>query len=253
VGLTEPGRVLLHHAHLVLRQLDAARRELADLQDLATGRLRAGAFATAAASLVPRAIAEFREAHPGISVALKEGFTPQLLAMLAEGEADVAIVSSTPGEEIEGVDLLPLCEDFMYVAFPPGHRLAGRLQVELSELADEEWIAGSERPEDTLISACARTGFRPRMGFVARDWMAKQGCVAAGLGITLLPSLAVDAVRSDIFIAALDQGDIPARRVSAALPAGLRISPAVGAFLKMLRSQAARVPRGTTRRPNSAQ
>jgi DNA-binding transcriptional LysR family regulator len=239
VGLTEPGRRLLHHAHLVLRQLQAARRELADLRELASGRLRVGAFATAAAWLVPRAIAQFRTAYPGIVVNLKEGFTPQLVVMLAEGEADIAIVSGEPGEEIEGVELLPLRDDFMYVAFPAGHRLAGRSQVELSELADEDWIAGSARPEETLISACLRTGFRPRIGFVARDWMAKQGCVAAGLGITLLPSLAVDAARTDIAIAALNRNDIPARQVSAALPAGLAVTPAAQAFLELLTSQSA--------------
>jgi DNA-binding transcriptional LysR family regulator len=122
----------------------------------------------------------------------------------------------------------------MYVAFPAGHRLAGQRQVRLTELRDEEWIAGSSNPEDTLISSCLRTGFQPRIGFVARDWMAKQGFVAAGIGITLVPSLAADAVRRDVKLALVHPDDIPPRQVYSAITSGFTPSPATRAFLDIL-------------------
>jgi len=234
IRLTEPGHRLLAHAHVVLERLDEARRELSDLRELATGRLRIGAFATADAALVPHAIAAFRASYPDITVTLEEGYTTELLAMLTAGEADVAVLSADEDQLLEGVDLRKLCDDFLYIALPPGHRLANRRQVRLADLANEEWIAGSSRPEDTLIRSCLRTGFRPRIGFVAKDWIAKQGCVAAGLGITLIPSLAADAVRSDITLVALDPQDIAPRQVFAATRRGLAPTPAVQAFLAQL-------------------
>jgi DNA-binding transcriptional LysR family regulator len=229
---TEPGRRLLPHAEAVLDRLEAARRELADLRELATGRLRVGAFATADASLVPKAIAAFRAAYPAVVVTLTEAYTPGLARRLREGELDVAILSGDG--PFEGLDLRKLRDDAMLVALPAGHRLARRRRVRLIELADEEWIAGSERPEETLISSCLSHGFRPRLGFVARDWLAKQGFVAAGVGITLIPSIAAESVRPDIALVQLHPDEVPVRAVHAATPAGVALSPATRAFLDIV-------------------
>lgn len=236
VQLTEPGRRLLAHAQAVLDRLDAARQELADLHELATGRLRVAAFATADAALVPRAIATFHRRHPDVVVTLREGFTPGLLELLGAGEADVAVVSYPTARHLDGFDLRKIYDDFMYVALPPDHRFARRRQLRLTDLQDENWIAGSSRPEDTLISACLRTGFQPTIGFVARDWMAKQGFVAAGIGITLVPFLAAEAVRPDIKLVRIHPDDVPPRQVYTATISGLTPSPAARAFLEVLHS-----------------
>ncbi|GAA1267323.1 LysR family transcriptional regulator [Kitasatospora nipponensis] len=235
---TEAGRRLLPHAQAVLERLDAARRELLDLRSLATGRLRVGAFATADASLVPHAIAAFRRAHPAVELTLREGLTAELVDLLLAGAVDVGVISLLPAGADrlpEGLELHRLRDDPMLVAVPNGHRLAGRQAVALADLADEEWIAGSADPGQTLIASCLRSGFRPRIGFVASDWMAKQGFVAAGLGITLIPSLAAAAVRPDITVLALDPQDVPPRHVYAATARELTPSPAAHAFLTLLR------------------
>lgn len=236
VRLTEPGRRLLAHAQAVLDRLDAARQELTDLRELATGRLRVGAFATADAALIPRAIATFQRRYPDVQVSLREGFTSGLLELLGAGEADVAVVSYPGVQHLDGFDLRKIRDDFMYVALPPDHRLARKRQVRLTDLQDEDWIAGSSQPEDTLISACLRNGFRPRIGFVARDWMAKQGFVAAGIGITLVPSLAAEAVRPDIKLVRIRPDDLPPRQVYTAVISGLTPSPAARTFLEILHS-----------------
>ncbi len=229
---TEPGRRLLAHAEAVLDRLEAARRELADLRELATGRLRVGGFATADVSLVPKAIAAFRAAHPAVVVTLTEGYTPGLAKRLRAGDLDVAILSGDG--PFDGLDLRKLCDDPMLVALPAGHRLARRRRVRLADLADEQWIAGSDRPEDTLISSCLAHGFRPRIGFVARDWLAKQGLVAAGVGITLIPAIAAESVRPDISVVRLRLDELPMRAVHAATPAGVALSPATRAFLDIV-------------------
>ncbi|MFE0459667.1 LysR family transcriptional regulator [Kitasatospora sp. NPDC058965] len=239
VRLTEGGRVLLGHADAVLERLDTARRELTGLREVSTGRLRIGAFASADAALVPRAIAAFRRAHPGVAVSLREGLSPTLIALLHDGEVDLAVLSTAFGEAPHHLDLVKLRDDFMMVALPPGHRLAHRRTLRLTELADEDWIAASTRPEETLISSCLRSGFRPRVGFVARDWMAKLGFVAAGLGVTLVPTLAAGAVRPDVVVVPLDKRDLPVREVHAATVRGLPPSAAARAFLRLLRREAA--------------
>src|SRR6266540_2545976 len=89
VRLTDEGRCLLEHAEAVLGRLDAARRDLAALRDLEVGRLRVGAFATADAALVPRAMATFHARYPSVVLSLAEALTPVLLTQLRDGELDL--------------------------------------------------------------------------------------------------------------------------------------------------------------------
>lgn len=235
VQLTEAGRRLVVHATAILDRLETARRELVDLRELRVGRLRLGAFATADASLVPRAVAAFAALHPDVQLSLHEGFSSELLQWLLEGQLDLAVISLPAGSPTPlGVTLRKIVDDTMLVALPGDHRHAGRERVRLADLAEENWIAGSFRPEETLLSPLLGGGFSPRIGFVAKDWLAKQGFVAAGVGITLVPALAAAAVRPDIVLIPLDTRDVPVRGVFAATLADVVQSPSTGAFLAVL-------------------
>lgn len=239
VRLTEAGATLLPHAEAVLGRLAAARRDLTALRELTAGRVRVGAFATAQVSLVPRAFTAYRRRHPKVTVTVEEGLTGRLVARLLAGDLDLAVVSTTGSASFEGLDLVPLLRDRMVVALPAGHPLAGREAIGLAELADEEWLAGSARPEDTLMAHCLRIGFRPRISLVVADWLAKQGFVAEGLGITLVPSLAVAAVRPDIALVPLLPDQVPVREVYAASCRDLHRTAATEAFLAVLTETAA--------------
>ena len=81
----------------------------------------------------------------------------------------------------------------LLVALPRDHRLAGRGRVPPSELRDERWVAGSDDPRSTLLGPWAGSAWEPDLSLVARDWMAKIGLVAAGLGVTVVPGIAVPA------------------------------------------------------------
>lgn len=151
VRLTEAGRILLPHAEAVGERLRTARAELDALRTVGAGRLRIGAFSTADAALLPRALAAFRTRHPAVAVTRTEGPSAKHLALLAAGDLDLAVVADTSGRPPQGCTPHHLLDERMYVALPRGHRLAGRADVRLAELADEEWIAGGTRPEDTLM------------------------------------------------------------------------------------------------------
>ncbi len=245
VALTEAGRSLLPHAESVLDRLASARRDLAAVRGLASGRLRVGAFPTAVAALVPRALAAFREAHPGVDLSLVEGLTPGLLERLDAGDADVAVVSTPPDRPLDDrrFDLHHLIDERLLVAVPRGHRLARRRTVGISELAEDSFIAGSATAEQTLLRATLPTGFQPRVDIVAAEWTGKLGCVAAGLGVALVPALAIRATPPDIALLRLRSKDATVRRVLAATVAGRSRPPAVSAFLDELDRSAAHLRR----------
>jgi len=236
VTLTEEGRTLLPHAEAILDRLATARRDLGELAGLGRGRLRVGAFPTAVAALVPRALASFRSAYPEVDLSLVEGLTPVLLERLVAGDADIAVVSSSPAGSIDSTafELYHLLDERLLVAVSRDHRLARRRTVRLAELADDPFIVGSATAEETLLRASLPTGFQPRIDIVAAEWTGKLGCVAAGLGVALVPALAVRGAPADISLLRLHAEDESIRQIFAATIAGRTKPPALTRFLSHL-------------------
>lgn len=236
VELTDEGRALLPHAEAVLDRLETAARDLDELRGLGGGRLRVGAFPTAVAALVPKALASMRSAHPEIALSLVEGMTPSLLERLLAGDADVAVVSYSPAGQIDTTrfDLHHLLDERMFVAVARTHRLARRRTVRLAEFAGEPFIVGSATAENTLLRASLPAGFEPRIDIVAAEWTGKLGCVAAGLGVALIPALAMRGKPADIVLLRLHADDESIRSVYAATVTGRTKPPAVERFLTHL-------------------
>ncbi|MGH1554086.1 LysR substrate-binding domain-containing protein [Streptomyces sp. L7] len=163
-----------------------------DCANSRAGTCSSALFPTADSALVPRTLAAFRDRHPGIRLSREEGLTPRLLGRLASGHLDLAIVSTTGRAPLEAYELYHLLDESLYVAVPTSHPLAGQGPC-LAQLADSDWISGSAHPEGTLLEAALREGFRPRIAHVVGEWTAKEGYVAAGLGVTLVPALAADS------------------------------------------------------------
>ncbi|MDP4505730.1 LysR family transcriptional regulator [Nonomuraea turcica] len=200
---TSAGRVVLRHAETVLGELDAARQELYDLDARPRGRLRVGAFSTAMAALVPRAIAALAEQEPQAQLPLREGLSPRLLTAVARGRLDLAVVTC-PQDAPQGVEVLPLIDDPLLIAVPPDHALAGQTSVTTAVLRNERWITASAEPGTTLLGTWSDASWQPDIAFVARDWVAKLGLVAAGLGVTVVPGLAVPTLPPNIALVRID-------------------------------------------------
>ncbi|MCM2421112.1 LysR family transcriptional regulator [Streptomyces sp. SID13666] len=200
--LTEAGEALVRHAAGILAGLTAAEEEVAAIAGLRAGRVRLSSFPSGSSTLVPTAVAGMRAAHPGTKISLVEAEPPKSVEMLRAGDCDITLAFRyvdlpTPAEE-QWDDLVvrPLLTDRLVGLVPAGHRLAaGDRPVRIEELAEEEWIAGCPRCRRHLVEVCERAGFTPRIDFATDDYPAVVGLVAAGLGVAVLPELALEAVR----------------------------------------------------------
>jgi len=238
VRLTDAGRALVGHTEAVLARLADAEAELDAIAGLRAGRLRMTSFATAGATVMPTAIARFRAAHPGVELSLELAQPDEAVTRLRAGETDVALLIDAPfcAIDADGIELLHLLDDPMYVCLPAGHPLAGRRRLRLEDLAGEPWLLGSVTtcPDTTvLLRACQAAGFEPTIAFHSDDYLAIQGFVAAGVGVSLIPDLALVTVRDDVVIRSLGPRP-PQRRIWAATLAGAYRSPAAAAMLDVL-------------------
>jgi len=200
--LTEAGEALVRHAGGILAQLTAAEEEVAALAGLRAGRVRLVSFPSGSSTLVPTALAALRAAHPGTRVFLEEAEPPRSVELLRQGDCDVALAFRYEGaggaqdaREWEDLEVRPLLTDRLVGLVPAGHRLAGAGRIGIADLADEPWIAGCPRCRGQLVEVCAGAGFSPRIDFATDDYPAVVGLVGAGLGVAVLPQLAVESVR----------------------------------------------------------
>jgi DNA-binding transcriptional LysR family regulator len=238
--LTDAGRLLSERGAAVLAYLQDMEDELRALSGVAGGTVRLATFASAAGSIVPRAVARFRDRYPAVALEVAMADPDESIPRLRAGEFDLAL-SHDPREDperqwqAEDVDVIPLFEDPMYVALPAGHRLCDADELSMSDFASEPWMLATGRtcPDSRLfLRACHNAGFEPRIAFQNDDYGAILGFVAAGVGVALVPDIVTRAVRDDVVIRELDPAP-PPRPISVILPAGYR-SPAASAMLEVL-------------------
>ena len=240
---TAAGAALAGHAGGILASIETAESELAAIVAGRGGRLRAASFPSAGATLMPRAIAGFRASHPGVEITLAEGEPEQIAPRLRAGELDFGLLYEFEGvgERLEaGIKRFELLDDPLQLALPAEHRLAGRERVRLEDLREEAWVQTSASTPCArhVVRSCHAAGFEPQVSFESDDYQTVQGLVAAGVGVALIPRLALSTVRTDIRIRPLEPSS-PLRKVFAATPRAAAITPAVATMLDVLRQTAA--------------
>ncbi|MER7464356.1 LysR family transcriptional regulator [Streptomyces sp. NPDC097981] len=242
--LTQAGTALVRHAAGILAGLTAAEEEVAAIAGLRAGRVRLVSFPSGSSTLVPTALAAMRAEHPGTRISLVEAEPPRSVEMLREGDCDLALAfryGGATGSAAEWEDLVvrPLLTDRLVGLVPEGHRLSGAERVGMAELADEPWIAGCPRCRRHLVEVCEAAGFTPRIDFATDDYPAVVGLVGAGLGVAVLPELAVESVRAKGVSTVAVEPAVEREVVALTLPDLARV-PAVAATLDQLERAAAR-------------
>lgn len=251
ITLTEAGTALLAHADALAARLSVAQTDLQAFASLEAGSLSLVAFPSAAAVLVPPALAKLAASAPALEVRLTAAEPPEAQALVTAGDADLAVVfaygassPATPGASggaDRGGDLVvvPLLEDPLRVVLPTNHRLARRARsVALADLSGERWIAGCPRCEENLLTITAAAGFTPDVRHRTDDYVVAQRLVAEDLAVTLLPGLALRAAPGQGVVTLPVRTTPPKRQVSLLLRAELMQSPAVVAGIEALRAVA---------------
>ncbi len=230
IRLTDAGLLLAERAAEVIGRLDAAENELAAYTGLRAGRLRLAAFPSALGTIVPAAAAMLREHQPGVDLRLTEAEPPEALRMLRAGYVDVALVFrysadapaadgpdakdheallaagnpvTRPGmslpDEDGGIDITEGLRERLLldeqVHLVTSAQATAEPSAGLADYARHRWIAGCDRCRANLLRQCALAGFTPKIAFTTDDYIAVQALVAADLGVSTLPALALRAAR----------------------------------------------------------
>lgn len=236
--LTSAGRILVSHAEAAMARLEEAERELTALAGLEGGEVRLASFPSASATLLTAAVSEFVARYPKIAVSAAEAEPEESIPRLRGGDFDLALTFDYPElsvEEDRDVERTLLLTERMHIALPADHELAPLARVPMMRLSEEAWLSGvcPSSCGEQIKEVCRVVGFEPRIVYQSDDYNVLQGFVAAGLGVTLLPDLALPTLRNDIVVRPIEPR-APQRRVWAATrPEGAR-SPATEAMLAVL-------------------
>jgi DNA-binding transcriptional LysR family regulator len=244
VQLTEAGVALVRHTRAVLARLEGAQQELDEIAGRRQGRLRLGSFPTALATFVPAALARFTRDVPNVTLTVVDDHLQRLLPRLDEGELDLAIVydhEALPDVASRDLHRVHLYDDVFKVVLPRGHRLARRRSVAIVDLAEQTWVGGSRSSAwfQIVRHTCRAAGFEPRVSLVSDDYVAIQAFAEAGLGVTVVPGLAV--ARSTARVAVRDvAGPAPVRRIWVARNQDMFPTRAADTMVQVLRRVTAR-------------
>lgn len=244
IRLTQAGQLLADRAAEIIGRIDAADAELSAHVGLTAGRVRLAGFSSAIASLGPLAVAALASRHPDLQISLTDAHPPDALELLRTGEIEVAIIFRYDETEAEpvGVRLHHLLDDPLYL-------LSARRGRKLAALRDATWIAGCDRCRGHLLSLCADEGFEPWIGYSSDDMVVMQALVAAGLGVTTLPGLALRAHRAEGIVTSELRGS--QRHVYAATYGEPPDPPATAALLSALAEAATSAASSAVTPPSS--
>lgn len=231
--LTDAGQAVVNHAEQIHGHLKSLQDSLDDIAGVRAGSLRMGTFPTAGSSLLPVAISRFRGEHPGVDLTVRSFRLLSLISMLNSRDISMSLLWEYKWSHLElpEMDLLYLMDDPTDLVVAATHRLASRESVEVAELLDELWVVRADRHPmiEAIIQASNHVGFQPKVAYEANDYQEVQAMVAVGVGISLVPRLALTVLRNDVRVIPIS-GDVPRRRI---LLARMKDSPATSAELAM--------------------
>ena len=239
VELTEAGSVLTRHARGILARLETVEQEVAEIGERRRRRLRFGCFPTVLGTLMPAAFARFRRLHPDVRLTVVDDHLHRLAPRLESGELDLAGIydhEALPDLGAGNFERVPLLTDRFQAVLPAGHPLSRRRAIHLEDLRGETWIGGAPSSAWFRIvrHACQQAGYSPQADVASDDYIAVQALIAAGLGVSVIPGLAVRHPLPGVAVRPFTSA-APVRRISAAWPTDGYQGPTLTAMVDSLR------------------
>lgn len=184
---TEAGNAFRRHVDAALHALDDGLAAVSELVDPETGTVTLAFQLSLGTWLVPELISSFRERHPAVRFRFEHSEDARGSSLVAGGTIDLELTARRPRNPT--VRWHRLLTQPLSLAVPAGHRLAGRADVALAEVATEPFVM--LRPTWALRALCDElcdaAGFAPRVAFEGDDLTVVQGLVTVGLGVAIVP------------------------------------------------------------------
>ena len=196
IRATPAGSALVHHAQLVVQQVERMRAELSEYADGLRGRVRLFANTTASSEFLPAALGAFLLLHPQIDIDLEERSSREIVRAIAQNHAEIGIVGDevNPAKELQ---TFPFAEDRLVLIAPGCHVVSHQRTIAFREVLDYDYVglaaghALQEQMEDHAVRAGRRLKLRVRVpGFDAVCQV-----VGSGIGVAVLPATAARRYR----------------------------------------------------------
>jgi DNA-binding transcriptional LysR family regulator len=229
IRLTEAGEVLLRHGNAALDALEDADRELNDDETPRMRPVRLGAFASAAASVVPLALERLGNERRGVSVTLREGTSAALVAGVS--------APAPPDHRGAPLEIETLAEGPLRIAVSTRHPLAGRSHINVEELEGERWVVARSEENEWLLGIWPGMSNRADAPYVVRDWLTKLRLVASAAAITTIPDVLARALPPDVRAVTVNDTSVEHRRLLLARIPG-PVTPESHAVAEALRAAA---------------
>jgi DNA-binding transcriptional LysR family regulator len=254
VRLTDAGSRLVENTERILAELERAEADLAAASRGVVGRVRVSAFPTAARALLVPALPKLVARFPNLHVSMVDLEPEESLPALKAEELDLVVTyewNVLPRLEDPGVEREELLCEPVYLALPAAHPLAHKAGVRIADLRDEEWIVGRDSTSmlELVVAATRREGYEPRTDFHSMDFQVILAAVGVGLGVALVPPLALIGEYPNVAITSIVDLVLD-RTVWATIRRGSSGNPGIAAVLSALREASARV---AVRLPHSAE
>jgi DNA-binding transcriptional LysR family regulator len=236
VSLTEAGQLLVVRARRILAELESAHAELQALRGIDRGHVTIGAIHTMGPIDLSLALAEFHARYPHVGLSVREQTSEECAELLRIDELDLAFLSVTERVESHELGLHRLISEELMVLMPVDHPLAGRDEVRMTELAQEQFISFrvGARLRELLFSAGRDAQFEPRVTLESNESHRIRTLVSRGLGVAILPKSDAVGDGAPVDVARLVAPALR-RDITLAWRAGRRHSPAAQAFMDLAR------------------
>lgn len=192
VKLTPIGRLFLSHMEHLMKVMENAQQEISEFLDPERGTVRIGFPSSLAAQMIPSVVSAFRDRYPAVHFQLQHGSYKELIEWVVKGDMNLAIMGPVPRHDSQVKSEVLFQEKFMAL-MPSSHKLAKQSSVSLLDLKDDLFVLFPEGfvLREIVVKACTNLGFHPKVTFEGDDLDAIKGLVAAGLGLTVLPEIAL--------------------------------------------------------------
>lgn len=235
VKLTPIGRLFLKHMEQLMSVIEHSKQEISEYLDPERGIVRIGFPSSLASQLIPRVVTLFRERYPAVHFHLQHGSYKELVEWVIGGELNLAVMGPVPTNE-QQVRSTILFEENFVALLPASHKLAQSKSVLLNDLKEDLFVLFPEGfiLRDLVVEACAKVGFKPRVTFEGDDLDAIKGLVSAGLGLTLLPEIALGEHIPSSIVAVPIAGPQVKRDVGVIVPVNRELPPTERLFFDFL-------------------